>query len=158
ASTSIVDADHLAIAAYVQGSQRRHLYGVSTTETNVLSSAVTTDIASQLSAAGYTRTFVQYSQNPYAAASFLARAFTVNFNENNSTITLMYKVEPGVVPEGLTPSQADTLLAKRCNVFVTYDNNTAIIEYGMMAGPAFFDEIHGLDWFADQIQTDVYNL
>jgi hypothetical protein len=70
----------------------------------------------------------------------------------------MYKLEPGVVAELITETQALTLKDKRCNVFVRYQNDTAIIQYGVMSGQAYFDEIHGLDWFADALQTAEYNL
>jgi hypothetical protein len=70
----------------------------------------------------------------------------------------MYKIEPGVVASTLTETQAQTLKAKRCNVFVNYQNDTAIIQYGVMSGQAYFDEIHGLDWFVDALQNAEYNL
>jgi hypothetical protein len=70
----------------------------------------------------------------------------------------MYKQQPGVVAELLTETQAQVLKAKRCNVFVQYQNDTAIIQYGTMAGPAYFDEMHGLDWFVDALQNAEYNL
>jgi len=153
-----VDADHLAVAAYIQAAALAHVYGVSTTSTQVLDSTVTNDIASELKAGLYTRSFCQYSAIPYAVASFFGRAFTVNFAANNSPITLMYKQEPGVVPETLTSQQANTLIAKRCNFFVNYNNGTAILQNGVMSGPAFFDEIHGTDWLQNNIQTNVWNL
>jgi hypothetical protein len=43
-------------------------------------------------------------------------------------------------------------------VFVQYSNDTAIYQYGTMANGDYFDEIHGLDWLADAIQTEEYNL
>jgi hypothetical protein len=58
----------------------------------------------------------------------------------------------------LTETQALTLRAKNCNVFVNYDNDTAIIQEGKMANGYFFDEVHGLDWLQNAIQTDVWNL
>lgn len=158
AAAAIADGDHVAVAEFVQGSGNPHIYGVTVTNTQVLSAVVTTDLASLLKAANYTRTFCQYSENPHAVASFFGRAFTVDFNANNSTITLMYKQEPGIAPLDLQPSQVETLEAKRCNVFVQYNNNTAILEQGVMSGQAYFDEIHGLDWLANRIQTDVYNV
>jgi hypothetical protein len=110
-------------------------------------------------AAGYKRTFYQYSSSsPYAVASALARLLTTDFNANNSTITLMYKQEPGVTAETLTSAQAEVLDTKRYNYFVAFDNSTAIIVNGMMGGDAYIDEIVGLDWFANRVQTDVYNL
>lgn len=155
ASENIVDADHLAIAAYIQATT--HVYGVSTTSTTLLSSTVTDDIASELSDALYTRSFVQYSQIEYVTASFFGRAFTTNFSANNSVITLMFKQEPGVNPEDLTAAQADTLIAKRCNFFVNYNNGTAILQNGVMSGPAFFDEIHATDALANALEVNLWN-
>ena len=62
------------------------------------------------------------------------------------------------MPETLTESQAQTLRTKHCNVFVNYNNTTAIIQEGVMANGYFFDEVHGTDWLQNRIQTDVYNL
>ncbi len=156
-TAALINTDHLAIAAYVQGATRKHIYGVTITNTNVLDSTVTNDLASSLKAANYTRTFCQYSDHAYAIASAFGRGLTTDFAANNSTITLMYKQEPGIVPQNLTDTQADTLKSKRCNVFVNYDNNTAILQYGMMSGQAYFDEVHGLDWLSDDVQTSLYN-
>ena len=91
-------------------------------------------------------------------ASLLGRMLTVNFNANNTTITLMYKQEPGIVAETLSSSQADTLAAKRCNVFVNYDNDTAIIQYGVTPSGIFIDSVYNAIWFRNRVQTDVYNL
>ncbi len=123
----------------------------------MLDSSSTTDLAYRLKALLYKRTFVQYSQNAYAIASFFGRAFSVDFNANRSTITMMYKQEPGVEGEELTENQATTLQTKRCNVFVKYVNDTVIIQYGVMSGPAYFDEIHGLDWLQNAIQNGACN-
>lgn len=152
------DADHLAVAGYVEASAKSRIYAATVTNSRILSSTVTDDLASRLKALSRNRTFVQYSRNAYAAASALGRAFTVNFSANRSVITLKFKQEPGVAAEGLTETQATTLAAKNCNVFVRYDNDTAILQEGMMAGGAWFDEIHGLDWLQNAIQTECYNL
>lgn len=148
----------LNVSAFIQGLDLKRIYGVTITDTSVLSSLVTTDLGSLMKAAGYTRSFTQYSANSYAIASFFGRAFSVNFNANRSTITLMYKQEPGVVAENLSTTQADVLKDKRVNVFTSYVNDTSIIQYGTMEGPAWFDEIHGLDWFEDAVQNACYNL
>lgn len=158
ASTAPTDDDYMATASYIQGAGVAHLLGISSSDTTLLDGTVTTDLASRLTAAGYTRTFVQYSAIPFVAASFFGRAFTVNFNANNSTITLMYKQEPGVTPENLTPTQANALTAKRVNYYVYYDNGTAILQNGVMCAQSWFDEIHGTDWLQNRIQTDVWNL
>ena len=159
ASTMPTDTQSLAVCGLLEAAVPTRIFGISSQDTNILSAVYTTDIASLTSAAGYKQTIVQYSSSsPYSVASLLGRAFSVNFNGNNTTITLMYKQEPGITGEILTTTQADTLKTKRCNVFVQYVNSTMIIQYGTMAGSAYLDEIHGLDWFQDAVQNAVYNL
>lgn len=159
ASANVVDSDHTAVAGYIEAATRDHVYGVTTAEATAIDPSSSADIGSVLKAAGYKRSFVQYSSTTaYAVASALARVLTTDFNASNSTITLAYKQEPGVTAETLTTAQADALDAKRYNYFVNFDNSTAIIVNGMMAGDAYVDEIVGTDWLANQVQTNVYNL
>jgi len=157
AASAITDNDHAAVAGYIEATD--HIYGVSSIDAAALDSLTTSDIGSVLKAAGYRRSLVHWhSSNAYAVASLFGRELTVNFEENNSVITLMYKQEPGVTADTLTTTQADTLITKRYNFFVNYDNATAILQNGVMSGSAFIDEIHGTDWLRNAIQTNVYNL
>lgn len=158
ASVQPTDDQIIATAALVEGLDLERMLGSTITNTNVLDGAVTNDLGSRLKAAGYKRTFTQYSANPHAAAAMFGRGFSVNFSANRSTITMMYKQEPGVVAEYLTETQAQVLKAKNVNVFVNYINDTAIIQYGTMASGAYFDEIHGLSWFKDALQNGQYNM
>lgn len=159
ASVQPTDDQSIAVSDVIEAQDLKRVYGVTITNPNILSALDTTDLATRMMNAGYLQSFCQFSTSSlYAIASFMGRAFSVNFNGNNTTITLMYKQEPGVTGEVLTTQQADVLEAKRCNVFVDYVNGTMIIQYGVMSGSAYFDEIHGLDWFQNAIQTNVYNL
>lgn len=159
ATTMPTDDQNVAVAGIIEAQDLTRIFGVTITDTGVLSSVVTNDLASRLMALGYDQSTTQYSSSSaYAIASLFGRAFSVNFAANRSTITLMYKQEPGVLPENLSTSQANVLEAKNCNVFASYVNNTMIIQYGTMASGAWFDEIHGVDWLQDQFQTACYNL
>jgi hypothetical protein len=159
ASVPPTDDQNVDVAAFIEALDITRVFGVTITDTSVLSALVTNDLASRLKDLNYRQSCVQYSgDNAYAIASFMGRAFSVNFNGQNTTITLMFKKEPGVVGENLTQTQANTLRAKRCNVYVDYDNDTVILQYGTMCGDAYFDEIHGVDWLQNAIQTAVYNL
>ena len=155
---TLSDDEHLAVGGFIEASAKSRIYGVTITDSRVLSSTVVNDLASRSRALSRKRTFLQYSRNPYAVCSAFGRAFTVNFNANRSTITLKFKQEPGVVAEGLTESQAAALAGKNCNVFVNYDNDTAILQEGVMSSGAFFDEVHGLDWLQNAIQNECWNL
>lgn len=156
---SASNADHQAIAAYIQATNNKHIYGVSTQEAGVLVSGDTSNIAYLLSQSEYSRSVVQFSSsNPYSVCSLLGRILTTDYNGNNTVITLMYKQEPGITPETLNSSQITNLEGFKANVFVAYNNDTAIIEKGTVASGEFVDVITGTDWLALQIQNEVFNL
>lgn len=152
------DADIITVSAAIEASTVSRIFGITTDEATILDAATTTDLASKLKAAKYSRTFIQYSTSSrYAALSAFARAFTVDFTGSNTTITLKFKQEPGITYETLGTSQANNLEAKNCNVYVYYENDTAILEQGVMSNGDFFDERHGLDWLQNAVQTADFN-
>lgn len=155
----LTPAEITATAAAIQASSLSRVFAVTSSDSGIIDSATTSDVASILKAAGYSRTFVQYStKSKYAALSAFGRAFTVNFTGNNTTITLKFKTEPGVTYETLTNSQAAAADAKNANVYVYYANDTAILQQGVMSNGDFFDERHGLDWLQNYVQTNLFNL
>ncbi len=160
ASSTMPTEDQLIdVATFIEATTVSRVLGITATNTTTLDASVTTDIASRLKALAFERTITLYSsKSNYAVCSLLARAFSVDFNANKSTITLMYKSLPGVIAESLTETQALTVQDKNCSVYVNYNNDTAIVQYGQMASGAYFDEIHGLDWFSDAVQNACYNL
>lgn len=148
-----------AVADFIGATSTSRIAGLTIKNTAVLDPTVTSDLASVLKAKQNNRVFVQYaSSSPYAACAAFGRAFTVNFNGQNTVITLKFKQEIGIAPEILTATQANTLKNKNCNVFAQYSNDTAILQEGVMSGGWFFDERHGLDWLQNSIQTAVWNL
>lgn len=158
-SANLVEADVISVAAAIEASSLSRILAVTTADVNVLVSGNTDNIGYKLKAAGYARTFWQYSSSSkYAAISAFGRAFTVNFTGSNTTITLKFKTEPGITYETLTTAQAAAIDAINGNVYVYYANDTAIIQQGVMANGDFFDERHGLDWLQNYVQTNLYNL
>jgi hypothetical protein len=153
-----VDNDHVAAAGFIEGTNTKHFYGVTTQEAGVLVSATTSDIASVLKALGYNKTAVQFSSSSaYAVMSLLARILPTDYTGNQTVITLMYKQEPGIVAENLTATQADSCAAKNTNIFVQYNNNTAIIQNGVSVSGQFIDTVVGADAFAIAVQTALFN-
>lgn len=158
ADTSLTNDQHVAVADLIEADQK-HLYGATSQEPGALDATTTTDLLSRFKANGYKYSFSQWSStSAYAAASMFGRLLTTNFNANNTTITLMWKQEPGIVPENLSSTQANVLEDKRGNVFVAYNNDTAIIQYGVTPSGIFIDSVYNSIWFQNRIQTDVYNL
>lgn len=147
------------IAAYIEAASPVRIFGATTQNAAAIDPTSTADAGYAFKAAGYSRTLLQYSSSsPYAVASLLAKALGVDFTGNNTAITLKFKTEPSVTPETLTNAQADALNAKNVNVFVNYNNATAIIQQGQMCDGSYIDERTGLDWLAAAVQTGCYNL
>lgn len=159
ASVMPTDNQSLAVSALIEGLEITRLYGVTTQETSALSSLVTTDLGSEMQAAGYDQSMIQYSSSSaYAIASLFGRAFGVDFSAANTTIDLMYKQQPGVVAENITDDQAAVLKAKNINVFASYNNGTSLIQWGVCSSGQYIDTIQGVDWFQNDVQTQVFNV
>lgn len=157
ADSTVTNNQHLAVAAYIEADQA-HLYGITSQEAAAVDSTQTTDIGYLLKQLDYKYSFAQWSStSPYAVASMLGRLLTVNFNGNRTTITLMYKTEPGVVAESINTTQANALDGKNYNYYVNYDNSTAIIQNGITPSGIFIDSIYNAIWFRNRVQTDLYN-
>ena len=156
---SAVDADHLAIAAYIEAGTIKHYYGVNSQEGGIITAGDITSIAYQLKQLAYDHTAVQYSsQSLYAVDSLLGRILTTQWGGNNTAITLAYKKEPGIVPETLNVNQLAALHSVNANVIVNYANGTAILDpLVVSASGRPIDTIIGLDWFAITMQTALYN-
>ena len=154
----ITNNDAVNVASYIEAATTQHYFGATSQEAGVLNPEDTTDLAYLLMQGNYTKSAVQYSSsNQYAVVSLLARILTTDYTGNNTTITLMYKQEPGIVAETLNANQIAALEAKNCNVFVSYNNDTAIIEEGTSASGDFIDTVMGAAALAITIQTAVYN-
>jgi hypothetical protein len=158
ASTMPSDDDLIDVAAYIEAASTSRVFVVTEEDTRTLDSTYLLDKPTRLRDLGYEKSFDQFSENmEYAAISLAGRFATVDFNGNNTTITGMFKQEPGVVGEILTQQQAQTLKDKRANVFVLYQNDTYIVQYGTMASSLYIDTRQGIDWLQNQIQVNVYN-
>lgn len=151
--------DQIAVAAYIDADDVQHFYGVTSTDPNELISGQITSLGYLLKQQASNDVMWQYSStDAYAVVSALARILTTNWNGSNTAITLMYKQEPGVAPENLNISQVNALETNNGNVFVSYNNQTSILEKGICPSGQFVDTIIGLDWLASFVQTNLYNV
>ncbi|MGE7137946.1 DUF3383 domain-containing protein [Luteibacter sp. NPDC031894] len=92
----------------------------------------------------------------YGILSWLARALSVNFAANSSTITMKFKQLPGVAADELTLTEANKCRALGINFYAYFDESPMVAE-GTVIGGRFFDEIHILDWFVDACQKEVFS-
>ncbi|MCL2829841.1 MAG: DUF3383 domain-containing protein [Betaproteobacteria bacterium] len=135
---------------------RVKVFGFTTRDSNVLDMAAEDDLCSFMKANMYSRTISTWDEDdPYQIVSAFARAFVVNFEGQNTTITLKFKLLPGTTPVNLTESQRQALVKKNCNYY-TYFGDSAMLAEGVMASGRFFDEVHGCDWLQNAIETNVF--
>lgn len=155
----IEDKDVINTAALISASTPSHICAFTLKETDELDGTQTSSLGYELAQLGNNRVLPMYSStNDNAAMSVLGRMSTVNFEGSNTTITLMFKQCPGVEPEYLKTSQANALQRNNVNVFAAYQNDTSILQYGTMSGGWYIDEVHGLDWLQNRVETDLWNL
>ena len=155
----IEDQDVINTAALISASTPSHICAFTLKETDELDGTQTSSLGYELAQLSNNRVLPMYSStNDNAAMSVLGRMSTVNFEGSNTTITLMFKQCPGVEPEYLKTSQANALQRNNVNVFAAYQNDTSILQYGTMSGGWYIDEVHGLDWLQNRVETDLWNL
>jgi hypothetical protein len=147
----------IGVADFAQGSQRVFF---NTTNDSASLTTATGDILTALKAGNYSRTLSNYSSeehaDEYPSAAVAGRAFIVNFEGVNTTITLFLKTLPGISTETLTLTQKQNLEAKNGNAVVEIGGNNVYSD-SRMADGTWFDTIHGIDWLQNRIETDVFN-
>jgi hypothetical protein len=119
----------------------------------------TTCILAQIKAKALSRCLSQYSSSPdeYPSCSIAGRAFTVNFEGTNTTLTLKFKLQPTITVEDLTPTQLAALEDKNGNAFMLV-GGVSMYSDSRMGDGSWFDTVHGTDWLQNRIQVDVFNV
>jgi hypothetical protein len=81
----------------------------------------------------------------------------VNFSFSDSTITLKFKILPGINTEKISSSQVSILKDKGINVYTNVGGVNMLQEGMMVAGVGVWqDTIHGVDWLTNAIETNVF--
>ena len=118
---------------------------------------VSSDIGSVLKNGNYRRSITTYASNSekYPSMSVAGRAATVDFNQPNSTITLKFKQMPGIENELISQNEKAILDSKNINALILVGDSSMYAE-SFMANGTFFDEVHGIDWFQNAVQSNVF--
>ena len=153
----VINTENAVNAAAAWCEARVKVFANTSNDLDVLDSVTTTDIASVLKTASYRRTMTVFSSfaSQYPSASIIGRAFTVNFSQPNSTLTLMFKQMPGITVESLAQNQLAVLESKNANTLITVGASNMFTDSSMADG-VFFDEVHGVDWLQNAIETNVF--
>lgn len=156
-STALQDEQIIETSKVIEGLSPVRLIGHTLQSPDEPTSNVS--VGSQLKDRAFKRTVCQYDPtNRFAIASYVAKMCSTNFNGNNTVITLKFKQEPSVAALELTSSESTYLNNKNINCFVKYSNDTAIIQEGKQMNGDWSDEVIGLDWLQNYVQSAVYNV
>ena len=121
----------------------------------------TTDIGAVLFASGNNAVSVIFHDNAqfYPDVSYIALALGVNYQLDNSAITLKFKDLPGIDTVNLTETQLAVLKAKNINTFTFMGNSARTTREGVQSSPTWYtDEYVNLSNFRNDLQTAIYNV
>lgn len=148
-----VTAELLQVAAWTEG--QRKMSVLETNDVNVLSSASTTDAASQLKALKYKRSLCLYrdasKKTQYTALAWLGKVLPYD----PGSATWAYKTLAGCSPDNITVGQKLTAHGKRANTYSTIAG-VDVTEQGMVGSGEFADITEGLDWVTTNLQSTVF--
>lgn len=148
--------------AGVWAEARIKLFCNNSADANTLVSSNTTNISHLLEQLEYNRTSTVYNVGDYPAVSMFAKGATVDFDGTDTTITYKFKQLPGISSTDLSATQANALIGFNCNYYTQFGTQlsgdaVSMLAEGIVANGRFLDEVVGIDWLQNAIQTDVFN-
>ena len=154
---SRTNADILAVAADIEAKTK--IFGYASNEAGILGTG-TTDIAAQLDALNYDRTFGIYhpdadgsDSDPYPEAAWLGEQLP----KDPGSSTWKFKTLAGVAVTNLNTTEITNATGKSINTYVEIAS-LAITQEGVMASGEFIDVIRGSDFIQVRIQEEVYTV
>ncbi|MGA6104751.1 DUF3383 domain-containing protein [Pseudomonas solani] len=153
-AASLTDDEIEQASAWVLAADKK-VFGVTTQNPSHLENVASNPFKRLVDRQSHRTVAVFDKNDPYAVNSWLARALSVNFAANNSTLTMKFKQLPGISADNLTLTEADKCRKLGLN-FYTYFDESAMVAEGTVIGGRFFDEVHILDWYVDAVQKEVF--
>lgn len=168
------DEDLQAIAAWAESAEPDTVLAYTTSDEHNLRKDVSADagtdvdgIFKKLQAKSYLRSIGLYcgqEDTPDAVAALVGYAMGANRGTNNSAYTLAYKSMPGVTPDDLTEAEVQYVCGDSetsgvgGNVYVQRAGTYNVVQQGIMANGAHFDEVLYLDMLKDRITLAIMDL
>lgn len=153
AIASILDADNLAVAAWVEA--RKKIFCALTNDEGSYDPDDEYDILTQLADLSYDRTFLFYHHDA-ATVQAHGAPFGLQFPKNPGSSNWAYKRFSGISPSPLSSTQRSNLLDKKGNCFTTR-NGFNVFENGQMVSGEWIDIIQGIDWLEARMQDNIWN-
>ena len=148
-----LDAEVPALAAWA-GANQVILYTVFTGSTYFAVSASNPVWAVKLASQSNFRTLYSKAGNRLMAASYMARTHTVNFNAENSAMTMNLK-ELSVPAESYEQTEIDSAKRVGLDLYTTIKDTPVVLTSG---ANDYVDNVYNLIAFIDAIQTDMFNV
>lgn len=147
------EAEIALAAAWAEA--RKILCIVSSIDTELKDSGVSTDIGSDLMTAGYARTGLIFSESSqqYGGARWMGRMFP----KDPGSATWAYKKLTGFNATVLNAAEEGALDAKNVNHYQNI-KGVPITQQGYSASGEYLDITRGVDWFRARLQERLYNL
>lgn len=144
------------IADFAEGAQK--IFFNTSNDPMSLVTGNVSHIIARLSDKSLDHTLSMYSSKPdeYPSSAVAGRAFLVNFQGQNTTITLNLKQIATVSVERLRQSELDALKATNGNAVVDIAG-LFVYSDSRMASGQWFDVIHGTIWLKGAIENQVFN-
>ncbi|WP_341666905.1 DUF3383 family protein [Alcaligenes sp. SDU_A2] len=149
--TSRVPADVKAAAAWTESNEK--LFGTASDEPGIIDAGISNDLASDLQASQYFRTFGLYSaraQTQYPEAAIMSSMFTFYPGQESWAL----KKLAGIAYDELSEGQALTAHGKNFSTFERF-RNFAVTQGGKTAAGEWIDVIRLRDALVDQIKVSV---
>jgi hypothetical protein len=153
AISSILDADNLAVAAWVNA--RKKIFGAKSNDAGIYDPDDEYDILTQLADLGYDRTFVLYHQDA-STEQVIGAPYGLQLPKLPGSTNWAYKRLQGIASSPLNSTQRTTVLNKKGNVFTTR-SGVNVFENGQMVSGEYIDIIHGIDWLEARMQSNIWN-
>lgn len=152
---SRLDDDIMAVASWVES--RKKIFIAATADVTILDPVATTDIASRLLTANYSRTALIYSAQ--AATTWPDTTWAGGQLPNDpGSVTWAFKALPGIPGSVFTSAQISALEAKRATRLETILGLSRTIGGYTSEPGAFVDIIRGIDWLAQTMAEDIFVL
>ena len=150
-----VSAERYNIAAWAQANFTLG-YDVFSDSAN-LTRNVSTSPAWKIKLAGFTNYRMLYSpqNNRKQATAYMSRVHVVNFNAQNTVLTMNLKELNGVSPEDFTQAVINAANVIGLDLYTTIKNVPVVL---CSSGNDFVDNSYNLLAYIDQVQTDAFNL
>lgn len=152
------DADHSAVASFIQSTTRKHFYGVTSADPGCLVANSTVDVLYILGQLNLNKTMVWYSSSSsVAVVAALSLLLTVDYSGSNTVLTLAWKSLAGLTAENLTETQFLALEGKNGNALIDLDNgDSAAFPGTTVSTNVFADTMVGADNLNVGITQAVY--